>query len=1153
MSIIQAAGSGEVSTGFYNLLLDQSLKFDDGKASVLKRTPASAGNRRTWTWSAWVKFGAMSHGSGQITLFDASSSSSEQHGIVYSGQQFYVFGYTSGFTYRKMLNALHRDPSAWYHYVVAFDTTDGTAGDRIKIYVNGTLQTSFAHSTNPDQNYDTGFNNAVAHGLGARLYDGANYFDGYIAEVNMIDGTALTAASFGETKDGIWIPKDTSGLTFGTNGFHLTFKDDVVSEGFNAVTYTGNDSANSISGIGFSPAFVWLKQRNQAENHFLTDSVRGAGLHLRSDATTAESDTSATFTSFDGDGFSLTGSGSAAPQINDDGDIYVGWCWEAGGTPTADNSAGAGATPTAGSVKIDGSNLGSALGGSIAATRLSANTSKGFSVVTYTGTGSAATVAHGLGATPKWMIIKNRGVATWWTVYHTSLGATKYVRLNSTSAEIDNSNVWNDTEPTSSVFTVATVNDVNASGNTYVAYCWTDISGYSKFGSYTGNGSATGPSVTLGFTPAWIMLKRSDGGSEDWNIHDNTRSPSNPITARLFADLTTAETTSSGYAIDFNSNGFQLKGTDGGSNADGATYLYMAFADTREAAFFKDVTTNGNNFTPVNLDYRDSVPDTPTNNFATLNPLDAYNTGGVFSEGNLKWTIGGADGASRSTHVMTAGKWYVEFLSNNDYIGVVSGNASIVDMNGTQTVYYAQDGTKRVNGSSSSYGASYADGDIIGIALDLDSGTQTVTFYKNNASQGSLNLTDVGNEGYSVSCGSGSGSTNATANFGQDSSFSGAKATSNANADGNGHGSFAYAPPSGFLALCSQNLPDAAIIDGADNFNTVLYTGTGSTRSVTGVGFEPDWVWLKDRTSGYDHHLFDSVRGGGNSLYSNDTVVENTYATDITFASDGFSIADGGSVPQVYINKNNDSFVSWNWLAGTAFSNDASATGVGTIDSSGQVNETAGFSIVKYTGLGNTDQQTISVGLSWSGKDKLVIIKNRDASTNWLVNSSLLAANKVLRLNTTDNDSQVNSSGYITYETFGFKTYNGSNILNLANDYIAYCFHSVEGYSKIGTYVGNGNADGPFVHTGFRPAFWLMKSLSDATHWVIYDSVRETFNAVDLQLLPNETNAEAASSRPVDFLSNGVKIRFSSYLNDSGQTYIYLAFAEQPFKFSNAR
>ena len=199
---------------------------------------------------------------------------------------------------------------------------------------------------------------------------------------------------------------------------------------------------------------------------------------------------------------------------------------------------------------------------------------------------------------------------------------------------------------------------------------------------------------------------------------------------------------------------------------------------------------------------------------------------------------------------MTAGKWYVEFLSNNDYIGVVSGNASIVDMNGTQTVYYAQDGTKRVNGSSSSYGASYADGDIIGIALDLDSGTQTVTFYKNNASQGSLNLTDVGNEGYSVSCGSGSGSTNATANFGQDSSFSGAKATSNANADGNGQGSFAYAPPSGYLALCSQNLPEPAIIDGTDNFNTLLYTANNaSTRDFTGIGFAPDFLWFKDRTT----------------------------------------------------------------------------------------------------------------------------------------------------------------------------------------------------------------------------------------------------------------------------------------------------------------
>ena len=236
------------SSGFYSHTISNSLRLNDGDSPHLAITPGSAGNRRTFTWSAWIKLGDLANGTDQITLFDASSSSSEQHGIVYSGQQFYVFGYTSSFTYRKLLTAQHRDPSAWMNLVVAFDTTDGTAADRIKIYVNGTRQTDFSGTnTNPSQNYDTGFNNTVAHGLGGRIYDTANYFDGYISEVNLIDGTALGPDSFGQTKDGIWIPKNTSGLTFGTNGFRLEFKQTGTSQNASGIGADTSGETNHLS------------------------------------------------------------------------------------------------------------------------------------------------------------------------------------------------------------------------------------------------------------------------------------------------------------------------------------------------------------------------------------------------------------------------------------------------------------------------------------------------------------------------------------------------------------------------------------------------------------------------------------------------------------------------------------------------------------------------------------------------------------------------------------------------------------------------------------------------------------------------------------------------------------------------------------------
>ena len=1159
MSLIKAQGAGEVSTGFYSHLLDQSLKFNDDDAQVLKRTPASAGNRRTWTWSAWVKFGAMSHGTDQITLFDASSSGSEQHGIVFSGQQFYVFGYTTGFTYRKMLNALHRDPSAWYHYVVAFDTTDGTAGDRIKIYVNGTLQTSFAHSTNPSQNYDTGFNNTVAHGLGARLYDGANYFDGYIAEINMIDGTALTADSFGETKDGIWIPKDTSGLTFGTNGFHLTFKDDVVSEGFNAVTYRGNNGSGttgqSISGLGFEPALIWIGNRTNASTNFVMfDYARGNQEWLETSSTDAGQD-SGTYgvQTHDADGWTM-GGGS---DVNANGEPHVAWCWEAGGEPTATNSAGAGATPTAGSVKIDGSNLGSALAGTIPATRLSANTSKGFSVLTYTGTGSVGTVAHGLGATPKWMIIKNRSTATWFNVYHTSLGATKYVRLNSNVGEQTNSNVFNDTEPTSTVFTVATVNDVNASGDNYVAYIWSEISGYSKFGSFTGNGGSQ--AIDVGFEPAFVLLKRTNSSS--WGLFDNTRQPANTGLQSVSPNIANGTETTNANMV-FSGNTFN----DNGYYSDsGQTILYMAFADTRDAAFFKDVSSNGNHFTPVNLDYRDSVPDVPTNNFCTFNPLStsgpsaAGSASPVLKEGNLHFTKSGAVGyynTTVGTFGVSSGKWYWEMYmaSTGDAIIGVTTNPSLDYRNyagatSTSFVYLNYDGKKNTGASPASYGATFTNGDIIGVALDMDAGT--ITFYKNNSTQGQAFSSITGTASPIVSD-AGNTLTSVIANFGQDSSFAGNKSTANSNADGNGHGSFAYAPPSGYLALCSQNLPDVDIIDGTEHFNTVLYTGTGSSNSVTGVGFQPDWVWGKRRDSAGNHWLSDVVRGATKGLHSDSTSAEYTDATVMNaFNSDGFTV-----VSHAISNASSATYVAWNWLAGTAFSNDASATSVGTIDSEGQINTTAGFSIISWTGIGSAG--TVAHGLG--ATPTAIIIKNRDDPDKWIVyhqGQNASPATGYLSLNETSAFGASTSVFNNTAPTSTVFTVNTGGSVNASSEkYIAYCFTDIENYSKHGSYVGNGNADGPFIYTGFRPA-WIMTKRSDGTSWWgISDDVRSTHNQVANTLAANEAYSESTltSDLKLDFLSNGFKIRDTDgYYNASGGTYIFLAFAEQPFKFSNAR
>jgi hypothetical protein len=1281
MSIIQAAGSGEVSTGFYKLLLDQSLKFDDGKNTYLTRTPASAGNRKTFTYSSWVKRGKISadNPTWGITAGTLNNSSNVRTEMRFSSTDTVGIGFNTGSWYESYTNAKFRDTSAWYHFVVAVDMTQSTASDRLKFYVNGELQTFSSYSV-PNQNTDLPINTTLQHAIGEYVAgeSSASYqFDGYLAEINFIDGTALTADSFGETKNGIWIPKDTSGLTFGTNGFHLTFKDDVVSEGFNAVTYRGNNGSGttgqSISGLGFEPALIWIGNRTNASTNFVMfDYARGNQEWLETSSTDAGQD-SGTYgvQTHDADGWTM-GGGS---DVNANGEPHVAWCWEAGGEPTATNSAGAGATPTAGSVKIDGSNLGSALAGTIPATRLSANTSKGFSVLTYTGTGSVGTVAHGLGATPKWMLIKNRDTATWFTVYHTSLGATKYIRLNSNVGEQTNSNVFNNTEPTSTVFTVATVNDVNASGDDYVAYVWSEVSGYSKFGSFTGNGGSQ--AIDVGFEPAFVLLKRTNSSS--WGLFDNTRQPANTGLQSVSPNIANGTETTNANMV-FSGNTFN----DNGYYSDsGQTILYMAFADTRDAAFFKDVSSNGNHFTPVNLDYRDSVPDTPTNNFCTFNQAAIDSSVGVtLSEGNLGVnpdSSGGFEGAVASFTLPRTGKWYWEYrtgqggssiygrpsiITVDEYMtqtsnsGEVTGGSVASNPNGV--LFTANDGGKRTNNNDSSHGSAVSAGDIIGNAYNADTGQWFI--YINNSIQASgaaISESIKGNlagkdvyilhERYN-------GNGVDMYNFGQDSSFSGAKIPQGNGADGE---DFFYAPPTGFKSLQLSNLPTPAIADPTAHFDIVTYTGTGSTNSIGGLSFQPDWVWGKRRDTTGNHWLNDAVRGATKGLHSDSTNNQYTDATVMNaFTSDGFTV-----VSHAISNASSGTYVAWNWKAGsttpsqtytvkvvsdsgnkyrfddfgtsavtldlqeggtyTFDQSDSSnsghpfrfsttsdgthgsgseyTTGVttngtagqagaytritvasgaptlyyycavhsgmggqantnstfgstnlkGTIQSTVSANTSAGVSIISYTGTGSA----ATIGHQLNSAPSMVIIKNRDATDAWRIyHASVSTSNNkylVFGTNALISGGSDKWNGQPTSTVFGVA---GDGSVNRSNEkYIMYAFHSVESFSKVGSYVGNGNANGPFVPLNFRASWIMIKNTTGTGGWEMHDNKRIGFNPADESLDAN-TSAAEATGNDLDILSNGFKIR-NTYgtSNTNGSTYVYLAFAESPFKTTSAR
>jgi hypothetical protein len=773
--------SNAISTGAYDV--NNSLRFRSSASAYLNRTPASAGNRKTWTWSAWVKRGALGSDYG---IFSAGTNSSNAIDAFEfnSSNQIRLYSYNSAYLFQYVTTAVYRDPSAWYHIVVAVDTTQATAGNRVKLYVNGQQVTVFSTQTDPTQNSDCNFfNTASLHAIGA-TYNNSRFLDSYIAEQYFIDGSAKAASDFGETDatTGVWKPKAYTG-TYGTNGFYLKFSDIATTSGSNAglgkdfsgntnywttnnisvtsgvtydamkdsptntsatvanycvintlnrgggtvsdgnllevipaasgtagkgaggtiaassgkwyaefvgtvnnnfgvgvmgmenttqdlfttgvcyysvngqkyvsgvntsygatfttndiigvaldidggtvtfyknntsqgaitlpslpssgwrfhvsngtslntqtyaanfgqrpfaytpptgfvalntynlptptilqgnkymdaTLYTGNGSTQVVvNNAQFKPDLVWLKARSINYSHYLYDSVRGALNTLNSNSTGAETSYANSLTSFNSNGFSLGSAGGT----NESPNTMVGWQWQAGqGTNT---------TNTAGSIT----------------STVSVNTTAGFSVVTYTGTGANATVGHGLGVAPRMIICKNRASATDWAVYHASFGNTGALRLNSTIANEVDSRYWNNTTPTSTVFSVGSSSTVNGSSNTQVAYCWSEISGFSKFGSYTGNGSTDGPFVFTNLKPRFIMIKRTDTTS-NWTILDTAREGYNVDNDPLYPNLSDAEGTTD--LADILSNGFKLRSTDASVNANAGTYIYAAFAES---------------------------------------------------------------------------------------------------------------------------------------------------------------------------------------------------------------------------------------------------------------------------------------------------------------------------------------------------------------------------------------------------------------------------------------------------------------------------------------------------------------------------------------------------------------------------------------------
>lgn len=625
-----------------------------------------------------------------------------------------------------------------------------------------------------------------------------------------------------------------------------------------------------------------------------------------------------------------------------------------------------------------------------------------------------------------------------------------------------------------------------------------------------------------------------------------------------------ALTRASGTVRLFINGTIEASGTDA-SNKTGNTVSIGCYdnsndgrmqGDMQDLRIYKGLAKYTAPFTPPSIllaTTNDSLVDTPTNgsqtdtgvggevvgNYCVLNPLALGSTISL-SNGNLDGSQSSTNAGVLGTIGLSSGKWYWEVTVNTRSGGtdcvIGIANTSYTPATAPTTTAnswgYLGSALRGNNASFVSYGATYGAGDVIGVALDLDNGT--LTFYKNGVSQGQA-YSGLTSGTYFPLVGKNEGGVTWTwsTNFGQRAFFS--------------------AAPSGFKALCTANLPTPTITNGSLAMDVKLYTGNGGTQTITGLGFSPDFVWLKARNNTFVNGLFDTVRGASRFLVSNSTIAELVNEVDgylSAFNSDGFTLSPGSNSSATF-NVIGGTQIAWAWDAGasTVTNNSGSRT------SQVRANPSAGFSIATWTGSGSG---AVTVGHGLGVAPAFYIVKDRSNARNWLVYHTSIGPTGGIEFNlsggstTGDSNYWNNTAPTSTVASMGV-------YVNEAANYVGYFWTPVNGYSAFGSYTGNGSTNGPFVYTGFRPRFLLFKGSSTTEtygSWRIYDTARNTFNVTNSELYPNGNNVEGTTpSGGFDLLSNGFKIRtdFAGGWNTNGVTYIWAAFAENPFKIARAR
>jgi hypothetical protein len=576
------------------------------------------------------------------------------------------------------------------------------------------------------------------------------------------------------------------------------------------------------------------------------------------------------------------------------------------------------------------------------------------------------------------------------------------------------------------------------------------------------------------------------------------------------------------YTGTYGTNGFYLNFTD------------IALTSGSNAGLGKDFSGNGNYYNTNNISVTagttyDAMTDVPTltsatvANYATLNPLFVKGTTPVISNGNMKITGNGNYGYVGSTMSLDSGKWYWEAKMTAGAValnlGIITTQYPNADFTGTGAVAFNGAGYYCNEAGSYSYNASqpsFTVGDTIGMTFDSSTGE-----FKFNVNNGSFHTvatkTPDGRSWFPAGNVYASGD-QWDFNFGQRP--------------------FSYTPPSGYFAMNTFNLPSSTIPQGNKYMDATLWTGNGTSQSIVNASaFKPDFVWVKSRSNAFNNNLFNSTSGVNKFLVSDTTAAEASVSGTLTaFNSNGFSVGS-----DIGLNFNGGTYVGWQWQAGQG---STSSNTSGSITTTTSVNATAGFSVFTFTGTG----ASASVGHGLGVAPKFMVFKRRDSTSDWNVLTNAAGSNQYGFLNLTTAFASAGETWTSTVINIGGNFANGAT-------YVCYAWAEIAGFSKFGSYTGNGSADGPFVYLGFRPKFVLLFNTAGGDFWYILDSARDTYNATGLYLYPNVNNAEGdlRSTYPQDFLSNGFKVRNASFPNANGAKIIYAAFAENPFKNALAR